>query len=269
MTAGSYIIRGGAAGRERLRVMSRALRGDTIALLDRLGLRPGMRCLDAGCGGGDVTLELANRVVPGGHVMGVDLDETKLDLARVEADRCGFDNVTYQYADVTNGSLPSGFDLVYTRFVLTHLPQPEAAARRLVDSLLPGGICAAEDIDVSGAFCYPESKAYSAALDLYSATARDRGVDPDIGRRLPQLLAEAGCEDVEVKVAQPAGMSGDAKLIMALTIDAITDAAVDAGLATPEEVHAITEELYVLVEDERTFMSMPRVVQAWGRRPLY
>src|SRR3954447_10489462 len=274
MTAGSYIIRGGVEGRERLRVMSRALRGDTTALLGRLGLRPGMRCLDAGCGGGDVTLELAGRVVPGGHVMGVDLDETKLDLARVEADRCGFDNVTYQYADVTNGSLPSGFDLVYARFVLTHLPQPETAARRLVDSLLPGGICAVEDIDVSGAFCYPESRAYHAALDLYSATARDRGVDPDIGRRLPQLLADAGCEDIVASISQPAGLrtdvtgEADAKLIMALTIEAITDAAVQAGIATPDEVHAITDELYVLVEDERTFMSMPRVIQAWGRRPL-
>jgi ubiquinone/menaquinone biosynthesis C-methylase UbiE len=268
MTAGTYIIRGGSEGRERLRVLNRALRSDTTALLGRLGLRPGMRCLDAGCGGGDVTLELASRVFPGGQVVGVDLDEAKLELARTEAARCGFDNVTYHHADVTNGALPSGLDLVYARFVLTHLTEPAAAARGFVDALLPGGICAVEDIDVGGGFCYPDSQAYRAALDLYSATARNRGVDPDIGRRLPQLLAQAGCEDIEVKVAQPAGVSGDAKLIMALTIDAITDAAVDAGIATPEEVHAITEELYVLVEDERTFMSMPRVVQAWGRRPL-
>jgi SAM-dependent methyltransferase len=268
MTAGTYIIRGGAEGRARLRVLNRALRGDTVALLGRLGLRSGMRCLDAGCGGGDVTLELAGRVLPGGQVIGVDLDETKLELARAEAARCGFDNVTYQYADVTNGSLPTGFDLVYARFVLTHLPRPDVAARRLVDSLLPGGSFAVEDIDVGGAFCYPESDAYRAATDLYCATARDRGVDPDIGRRLPQLLADAGCEEVAVRVVQPAGISGDAKLIMALTIEAITDAAVEAGIATRQEVHAIVEELHALVEDERTFMSMPRVVQAWGRRPL-
>src|SRR3954454_18321962 len=127
MTAGSYIIRGGVEGRERLRVMSRALRGDTTALLGRLGLRPGMRCLDAGCGGGDVTLELAGRVVPGGHVMGGDLDETKLDRARGDADRCAFDNVTYQFAVVTNVIVPSGVDLVSCHDVLARLPQPEMA----------------------------------------------------------------------------------------------------------------------------------------------
>ena len=273
MTVGTYIIRGGAEGRERLRVLYRVLRGATTALLNRVGVRSGMQCLDAGCGGGDVTLELAGRVVPGGHVIGMDLDETKLELARVEAARCGIDNVTYRAGDVTNGSLPSGFDLVYARFLLTHLVEPEAAVRGFVDSLGPGGICVVEDIDVSGCFCYPESDAYRAAIELYCATALDRGVDPDIGRRLPELLAAAGCEDVSVNVTQPAGartdLGGelDTKLLMALTIDAITESAVEAGLATSEEVHALAEELHALADDPGTFMSMPRVVQAWGRRP--
>jgi ubiquinone/menaquinone biosynthesis C-methylase UbiE len=274
MTAGSYIIRGGAEGRERLRVLNRALRSDTVALLNRVGVRSGMRCLDAGCGGGDVTLELAARVVPGGQVVGIDLDETKLGLARAEAARCGIDNVSYVWGDVTNRGLPAGFDLVYARFVLTHLVEPEAATRGFVDLLMPGGICVVEDIDVSGAFCYPESDTYRAALDLYCATARDRGVDPDIGLRLPELLKQAGCHEVAVSVAQPVGArpdvggEKDAKLILALTIEAITESAVEAGLATREEVHALVDELHALVDDEGTFMSMPRVVQAWGRRPL-
>jgi SAM-dependent methyltransferase len=272
MTA-TYIIRGGAEGRERLRVLSRALRPGTTSLLDRVGVRAGMRCLDAGCGGGDVTVELAGRVAPGGKVVGVDLDETKLDLARAEAERCGVDNVTYLYGDVTNGSLPSGFDLVYARFVLTHLVDPAAVARHFVDALRPGGICVVEDIDYEGAFCYPDSEVYREAQQLYYATAQARGVDPDIGRRLPELLTRAGCEDVMVGVTQPAGMrpdvsgEADVKLLMALTHDAIADAAVEAGLATREEVNHLAERYYALVDDEHTFMSMPRVVQAWGRRP--
>ena len=52
-----YVIRGGVEGRERLRVISRVLRQTTASLLDRLELQPGMSCLDAGCGGGDVTCE--------------------------------------------------------------------------------------------------------------------------------------------------------------------------------------------------------------------
>ena len=79
---GRYIIRGGIEGRERLRVLARAMQPTTSALLDRVGVTPGMACLDVGCGGGDVTLELARRVIPGGSAVGADLDETKLSLAR-------------------------------------------------------------------------------------------------------------------------------------------------------------------------------------------
>ena len=56
MTETHYIIRGGEAGRERLRLLSRILGvRSTGALLDEVGVRDGARCLDAGCGGGDVT----------------------------------------------------------------------------------------------------------------------------------------------------------------------------------------------------------------------
>ena len=41
-----------------------------------------MSCLDLGSGAGDVTFELARRVGPAGRVVGVDMDEVKLGLAR-------------------------------------------------------------------------------------------------------------------------------------------------------------------------------------------
>ena len=73
----SYVIRGGIPGRERLRVLSRIVHESTTRLLDRVGFSSGMTCLDAGCGGGDVTLELARRVGPDGKVLGIDMDATK------------------------------------------------------------------------------------------------------------------------------------------------------------------------------------------------
>jgi 2-polyprenyl-3-methyl-5-hydroxy-6-metoxy-1,4-benzoquinol methylase len=82
-----YVIRGGLEGRERLRVLGRVMRTSSMLLFDRLGLRDGITCLDVGCGGGDATLELAHRVAPAGRVVGVDIDETKLQIARAEASR--------------------------------------------------------------------------------------------------------------------------------------------------------------------------------------
>ena len=55
-------------GRERLRILSDVLQAGTFSFL--VG-RPRMRCLDAGCGGGDVSRELAKRVGTSGQVIGL------------------------------------------------------------------------------------------------------------------------------------------------------------------------------------------------------
>src|SRR5262245_4411509 len=126
MPGGDYIIRGGVPGRERLRLLSRVLRPTTLALFERVGVRPGMACLDVGCGGGDVTFDLARAVGPEGRVVGIDLDGAKLDLARQEAGEQGLGNVEFRRADVTADDLDGSFDVVYARFLLTHLRDPAA-----------------------------------------------------------------------------------------------------------------------------------------------
>jgi ubiquinone/menaquinone biosynthesis C-methylase UbiE len=69
-----YVMRGGVEGRERLRILSRVMHATTTALFDRLGVADGLVCLDAGCGGGDVTRELAWWVGPAGKAVGADIE---------------------------------------------------------------------------------------------------------------------------------------------------------------------------------------------------
>jgi hypothetical protein len=52
---GSYILSTGEAGAARLAILGRVLQPTTETFLSRAGLQPGMRTLDLGCGGGDVT----------------------------------------------------------------------------------------------------------------------------------------------------------------------------------------------------------------------
>jgi ubiquinone/menaquinone biosynthesis C-methylase UbiE len=119
-----YVIRGGLEGRERLRLLSRVMQPTTSSFIDKLGPRDGMTCLDAGCGGGDVTLELARRVAPTGKAVGVDMDDIKLALARAEAAERGIANVEFVRADIHEGSALATYDVVYARFLLTHLSDP-------------------------------------------------------------------------------------------------------------------------------------------------
>jgi SAM-dependent methyltransferase len=265
-----YIIGGGLAGRERLRVLARALGPTTAALLDRVQIAPGMRCLDVGCGGGDVTCELARRAAPG-HVVGVDFDETKLALARDEAAAARIDNLEYRTGDVVKIDLASEYDAIYVRFLLTHLADPAAGAARIAAGLRPGGVLIVEDIDFTGVFCHPPSAAYDRYVDLYTRTAHARRVDPNIGFRLPELLTGAGLAEVHVNVVQPAaigaeGLDGDIKLVGPMTLEQIGDAAVAERLITCEELAEVLNDFYELPADTTTLIAMPRIVQSWGYR---
>ena len=64
-----HLFQGELEGRERLRRLARVMWPTTLAFLKTFPLAPDARCLDVGCGGGDVTAALS-RMVPQGHVTG-------------------------------------------------------------------------------------------------------------------------------------------------------------------------------------------------------
>ena len=149
----AYSIKGGRAGRERLRVLSNIRQRGTQDFLDGIGVRPGMSCLDLGCGGGDVARELARRIGVTGQVLGLDMDQAQLAIGCDEAAAHNVQTIRYRWADITNPPNDIGsFDIVYTRFLLCHLPRPSETLSWMVERLKPGGVLAVEDVDFSGFF---------------------------------------------------------------------------------------------------------------------
>lgn len=244
------------------------MRPSTIPLLQRAGIAPGMACLDAGCGGGDVAFEMARMVSPGGHVVGTDIDDTKLDIARHEAASLDLTNAQFLHADALRDSPGETFDLVHARFLLSHLADPAAALANFHHSLRPGGVLVVEDVDFSGHFCHPANAAFDRYVELYRAASRRKGGDADIGPRLPGLVADAGFVDIEVSVAQHASTAGDVKVLTALTMENIVDAVVYEGLADRAEADRLVAELYEFGYRPDTICSTPRIFEVRARRPF-
>src|SRR5262249_1037578 len=263
MSAGSYIIRGGIVGRERLRILSRVMRPTSLALLRRSGLQTGMKVLEIGCGGGDFAFDIGRIVGPPGGGGGTDIDQTNLDLASAEAAEHNLVNVEFQLANITESAPANHFDLVHARFVLTHLTDPAQALKHVRAALRPGGIVVLEDIDFRGYFCYPDCAALWRYVQLYTETTRLRGVDANIGPRLPSLLAEADFKNIQMNVVQPTGFEGEVKLLSPLTMENIADAVIAEGLATAEEIDRIVADLYAYAQTPGTLGCMPRIFEAW------
>jgi hypothetical protein len=174
--------------------------------------------------------------------------------------------VRYVQGDASALQLGAEFDLVYARFLLTHVGDPQGVLGGMVRAAREGGTVVAEDIEFSGHVCHPACRAVARYVELYREVVRIRGGDPDIGPRLPSLFLAAGLEAVQVRVVQPVALEGEAKEIAPLTLAAIADAVVAAGLASDDEVADLVSELVEFAADPRTLLSLPRVFQVWGRR---
>ena len=175
--------------RDRLDLMSRLLDPMHRRHIERLGVGPGARTLEVGCGNGSISAWLAERVAPGGRAIAVDLD-----LSLVDAD---LPNLELRQADIVAAPVePRDFDLVTARAVLHHVADARAAIANLVASVRPGGailLIEPDFLPVSVA----EPPDVRAFWDGWLAWSRHAGIDYLIGRSLPAALAGLGMREID------------------------------------------------------------------------
>jgi len=119
-------------------VMDRVL--GTQTTLDRIGLRPGYRVLEIGPGPGRLLIPAARRVLPGGEVVGLDIQPGMIERLKARAAQAGASNLTTSVGDATQPHFPpDSFDVIYFCTVLGEIPNREAALRQCYAALKSGG----------------------------------------------------------------------------------------------------------------------------------
>src|SRR5262245_55480399 len=162
--------------------------------VEQLHLEQGARVLDVCCGGGASAIPAADKVGPAGSVLGIDLAENLLTLARRKSENEGLQNIHFRLGDMLNlGQQESSFDAVVCVFGIFFVADMPAAVSELWRLVRPGGKLA---ITTWGPrFFEPASTAFWNSIrevrpDLYkSFNPWDRITDPD---SLRSILTEAG-----------------------------------------------------------------------------
>lgn len=211
-------------------------------------LQPGMKLLDAGCGPGTITIDLAERVTPG-KTIGIDIQPTQIEQTQALATERGITTVEVAVADVYDLPFPdNSFDAAFAHGVLMHLREPRRALSELHRVLRPNGILGVRDPDWGAScFCVPTTS----LLETFQAIRVQRrqylGNDVLIGRHHRRLMLEAGFVWTEAgasvdSAGTPEQLYKRATFFKAV-LQGITQAALQEGWTDQSTVDAIATEL--------------------------
>jgi len=167
------------------------------ACLRELNLNGGERILDVGCGLMQFSRAMARAARPDGAVVCVERDPEQVREGLRQAREAGEENlVDVRQGDVFDLPLEreewGTFDVVHARFLLEHLADPSGAVAQMLRALRPGGRIVLADDDHELLRLWPPVPRFQTVWFVYQRTYSALGNDPAIGRRLVELISEAG-----------------------------------------------------------------------------
>lgn len=194
---GEYVHGTHSSEQERLSLMNEILNARTLA---EIRVRPGDQILDVGSGLGQMSIAMATAAGIGGRVLGIERSLEQIARAEAGVQSAGLraQQVEFRRGDALelplSGAEQGTFDLAFTRFLLEHVPDPLAVVKRMVPAVRPGGRIVLADDDHEILRLHPEPAGFRAVWDAYMEIYLRVGNDPLVGRRLVQLLHEAGAK---------------------------------------------------------------------------
>jgi ubiquinone/menaquinone biosynthesis C-methylase UbiE len=111
--------------------IAETMRQSGSALIEKLGVRPGLDILDLGCGDGTTAIPAARL---GAHVLGVDIARNLVEAGNKRVKEEGLMNCLFREGDATNlqGLANESFDRVISIFGAMFAPKPFDVAKEMV-----------------------------------------------------------------------------------------------------------------------------------------
>jgi SAM-dependent methyltransferase len=222
--------------RDRFEALSALFDGTTFDSFERVGISAGWKCWEVGAGGPSVPNGMAQRCMPGGHVLATDIDITWTK----QSDQ----SFEVRLHDAASEPPPAhDFDLVHARLVLQHIHHRDDALSNMIASLKSGGWLVVEDFDseLLPMACFDaQTEAEHRANRIrggFHTLLDQRGVDRAYGSKLARLFRKAGLQDVHVDMRM--AVTNPARhLLERANVAQLAKGLLAVGAATEAEINA-------------------------------
>jgi SAM-dependent methyltransferase len=253
---------------QRLRDQAMMWQRATEEVLDRIGLAPGMSCLDVGSGPGAVMRLMADRVGPQGRVTGIEIDGALGAQALADLRAQGGTSFEIIAANMLELDQVPGapFDLTFCRLFLMHMQEPVAALEKMLYWTKSGGTVVAQEFDFGAIAVEPLCPAMAEFNRVFEGVFRGHGRNLRAGRQLPAQFEAAG-------LGLPDGTNAEAKFLplkdlaqMLIGVyQGLFAAAAELGIADATRAEAFKADMEEAGSDGRYYCLTPILIGAWKR----
>src|SRR5262245_7275655 len=239
----TYIHGTAPTEQQRLAALNSLTNGNFVEFLD---LKPGLRVLEVGSGLGLLAAAVAD-AKPDISVTG--LEQSPAQIAAAVTD----DRVRYVQGDAHRLEFDDEtFDLVYARYVLEHVADPELVLKEMRRVARQGGRVAVCENDISLLRMDPECPIFDSVWEAFQRYQQSLGGDSHVGRRLYRLFRDAGFSKIELSIQPEVHWHGspDFESWVRKIIGNVESARlglVHAGLCDEHRVDAAVAELAALM----------------------
>ncbi|MDQ5988467.1 MAG: 2-methoxy-6-polyprenyl-1,4-benzoquinol methylase, mitochondrial [Syntrophus sp. SKADARSKE-3] len=237
-----------------------------------LGIGPGARVLDVGCGSGKTTSILHEIIQPGGSIVGVDFSEDRLKYARQRF--MNTEGIEFRRHDFTKPLTDLGqFDFIWIRFVLEYFSKETPdIIKNVTNCLKTDGYLCLLDLDYNSLTHYPLPPQMDLIFQLIMKRMMEKyNFDPFVGRKLYSYVYDLGFRDIEMFLVPHHLIYGELKSSDDFNwfkkVQMISVKAVDLFETYPGGSEGLLNDFNIFFHDPRRFTYTPLII-CKGKKPL-
>ena len=262
----NYVLGYASNEMKRLQIQASLFESSARHFLINAGLKSGMKCMDVGCGIGNVSKLMRAMVGRKGSVLGTDIEKKYVDY-------CNYNNksknIAFVQDDILKTNVSEKFDIVYSRLMFVHLKDKLRAIKSMTQFTKKNGTIIIQELDhAPGSWLsYPDKPSVEQLRKIYVRLIKKTGGDPFSGRKLYNLFLDEGlqttlyCEAPILQINQKPHNELGWRFALSLKPSILSN-----NLMTKSEFEKLIEDLKSISKDKRCFVTYARFFTIFGKK---